>query len=61
MKVNPIARALMQSRRRAQVIPNKKKFYQDKFEQELDDLWHCRDLKRNQDEESKKARINKRS
>lgn len=61
MKINPVARALMQTRRRAQIIPNKKKHYQDKFEQELDDLWYCRDLERKSNEQSKKTSVNKRS
>ena len=62
MKINPIAKTLLQERKyKAYSIPNKKKYYADKLEKELDDLWHCRDLEEKQDEQSEKISINKRS
>ena len=33
-KVNPVAKAMMQSRRRAQVVPNKKKYNRKKDKHE---------------------------
>ena len=48
-KVNPIAKALLQSRRRTQVVPDKKKYNRKKHKEKFNAETRNRDLSKDSD------------